>query len=231
MVRLGYSWYTYQKLRQTQQKGVFLADNDIYEIVDIGYNNDQLNINVYHYFADNPVAGNVNAETLAGLFVEDVLPKVAAIQNTSLLHTQVQVKNLFDPTDAFTDLIAVPGTVTNSDEAPIMLAIGVTLSHNNAAVRKGRKAYGGLDEAEMANGSVVGSGLITSLGNLMTQLVDPLTDTLVDTYFPIVLSSLLAGGGYGVPANLSQAVYGVLDAATYNPLITTQNSRKTGRGD
>lgn len=208
-----------------------MANGDIYMLTDVAYNNDQQNLNVYFYRRDSLVAVSDNeAENLAEQWIADVLPRVLAIQNTSVLHTAVQVKNLFDPTDAWVELISAAGTVTNADESPVMLALDVGLEHNNAAIRQGRKAYGGLDESAMSNGVVVGSGFIANLALLMAELVTGVPIGVIDTFFPVIVARILDGLTYRLPVDQGEATYGSIQTATYNPVISTQNSRKIGRG-
>lgn len=208
-----------------------MANGDIYQVIDKGYNNDQVNLNVYFFRRDSIVADvGLDAQTLAENFIAEFLPLVCDIQNTSFLHTEVQVKNLFDPTDAFVALIAEPGTYTWVDEVPTFLSIDVALEHDNAAVRQGRKAYGGFEESHLSSGVIAGAGFIANLALLMAGLEDPILYGLVDTFFPVVVQRILDGSTYRLPANAGEAVYGGINAATYNPLASTQNSRKAGVG-
>ena len=53
---------------------------------------------------------------------------------------------------------------------------------------------------------------------------------VVNTFFPVVVKRILDGLIYRLPENQGEAEYGSITDATYNPLVSSQNSRKTGRG-
>ncbi len=208
-----------------------MPNGDIYQVTDVAYNNDQQFLNVYFYRRDSVVADvGDDASTLADSFEAAILDAVKACQNASVLHTEIRVQNLFDSTDAHTKLISTLGELTSVDEAPIFLAVDVGLEHDNAAIRQGRKAIGGLDENQMSNGVVASAGFIASLASLMAALIDPLLYGVVDTFFPVIVGRILEGGVYRLPETALEATYGGVESATYNPLISTQNSRKQGVG-
>lgn len=207
-----------------------MASGDVYQVIDVGWNNDQQNLNVYFYRWDSLASMTDPAENLADHIHADLIPKVCAVQNTSFLHTEIRVKNIFNASDAFTKVISEAGTVTNADEAPIFLAINTTLAHDNPAVRQGRKAYGGLDEQQMANGIINASGTVTALNTLMTQLAAVFQEGIINTWFPIVVKRLLVGSDYVLPSSVGELVFGQIVDAAWDALVSSQNTRKTGRG-
>ena len=48
---------------------------------------------------------------------------------------------------------------------------------------------------------------------------------------PVIVQRILDGGHYRLPANSGEAVYGNITDALYNVDVTSQTSRKYGRGD
>jgi hypothetical protein len=65
---------------------------------------------------------------------------------------------------------------------------------------------------------------------LGTLLVSVLNYGIIPTFLPIIVKRILDGTQYRLPANAGELVYGTVTDAVYNPLITTQTSRKIGVG-
>lgn len=206
-------------------------NGSIFEVVDVQDNNGQEMLNVYFYRRDSLVAeGTPEAQLLAEEFSTNVVPPVTNIQNETITHTAVRVRNLFDPTDAYEYLISVPGVYNHVDEMSTYQAINFTLAHDNPAIKKGRKAFGGFEESHAADGIVAGAGFIDNLLDVAIAILDPLPSGIIDTFFPVIVGRILDAGNYRLPEDVGEAIFGGLTSATFNPLVTTQNSRKMGVG-
>jgi hypothetical protein len=207
-----------------------MANLDIYELIDVQNNNGQECLNVYFYRRDSIVGTGTDADALLTNWATNVLPLVQAVQNTSVLHTALRVRNLFDEEDVSTLGIAEAGTVTNADEAPIFNAVNVKLDTNNGAVRPGSKRYTGLDESWISNGVLAGTPAITNYTNLVDELITPMLEGALASWFPVVVKRILEGSAYRLPTTPEEAIFGGIISAVYNTLITSQTSRKIGVG-
>jgi hypothetical protein len=206
------------------------AQNDIYEVVDVQQNNGEVAINVYFYRVGSSHL-TTDASVVAQAYVDNVLPDVADIQNTSVNHTDVNVRNLFDASDTFALPVDVDGTQTNSDEFPIFTAISYRLGTDNGAIRSGAKRYAGLDEEQVANGTITGSSLLAAMDILAATLIDTLVSPGVYSLVPVVVGRILSSPGvYRLPENQGESVFGNIVEAIYDTLVTSQVSRKIGSG-
>lgn len=207
-----------------------MANLDIYQVIDRQDNNGQECLNVYFFRRDSVVGTGTDAQALWVAFYDNVLPAIQPVQNTSVIHNNLTVRNLFDDEDAWDEDISVAGTVTNADEMPIFNAINVTLSHDNPSIRPGSKRYTGLDELWNVNGVLSGATPIAAYTTLTDQLASPLPEGVIDTWFPVVVQRILEAGVYRLPTTIEEAVFGGIIAAVFNTLISSQNSRKIGTG-
>lgn len=209
-----------------------MANGDIYQVIDTSTFQGQKMINVYFYRWDSVVVTG-DADTLADEFIANVLPKVCAIQIAQVVHTQIDVNNLFNPSDRTTRAISEPGTgaIGSVDFLPIFNAVNFSLVQDNGAIRNGSKRYGGLVESWQTSGVITDSNVLTWLQDLADQLKDALLNGVVDTFFPVVVGRILDGTSYRLPANAGEAVFGGITDAVFDALISSQVSRKIGTGE
>lgn len=207
------------------------ANFDVYQVNDIQDFFGQTCMNIYFYQRNAPTGTDLNAEGLAGTFIAEVIPAITLIQADALTHVNVQVKNLFDPSDTWEQAISVPGDGTSTDLFAAFNAVGFTLNHNNGALRPGAKRYAGLVEEAATDGVIDDAGIITSLNALADALVLRLDQGLEPTaWWPVIVQRLLVGGEYVLPTSLEDAVLGFLTDAIFKALVTSQVSRKIGVG-
>lgn len=111
------------------------------------------------------------------------------------------------------------------DLAPVFLATGVRLTVDTRVTKPGQKRFGGLMEADIANG-VIASPVITAIDALMSvAAVGTLTlgsPALGMDLLPVVVRK---DPNTGLPT-ASQEITGYL----VNIQVTSQNTRKIGRG-
>lgn len=207
------------------------ANGDIYQIVDVQTLAGQTCIDVYFYKRTAPVlAGNL-AQEVADTFDTSVMPDILAIQSSLVLHTELRVTNLFDDSDKFVKIISEAGTQTvGQDDSPFD-AIAFKLEQNNGAIRNGAKRYPGVLSDYAEEGVITDTGFITLLVTLGASLILGLDIGVVaNAIVPVIVKRILDGGGYRLPTNSGEAQSGQLTDALFNPNLTSQVSRKYGRG-
>jgi hypothetical protein len=208
-----------------------MAFHDCFELIDEQTYQGQKCLNVYFYQNNNVGAGGLTASDLVDDWIAGVLPKVKAMQETTLVHTRIRCRNLFDISDHHIRDISVAGTYSITDPYPIYVSIGFKETSDNGAVKNGSKRIAGIDETVAANGVVTLAGMLTNMTNFATQLAATIQHTAVNTWLPIIIKRLLVGGEYELPDNLGDAVIGAVVSAVGQTLLTTQNSRKIGVGE
>lgn len=189
--------------------------------------------NMYYYrqFAVDPVAGVLAAQAAADAWQTQILTPILPITNPSVRYKQIQVKNLFNPSQSYTKLIDVPGTTAaaSNEFFSSALSLGLRLGHNNPAIRVGGRRMGGQVEGMAGNNGLWSlGGLLTALtnamkGDLVTGILPWLAPIVVQRVFDAITQK------YNLPANQGEFVYGVINAITNNVLATTQTSRKNWR--
>ena len=215
---------------QTFAERVVMALFDVYQIVDKSVLLGQECTNIYYYQQDSAVDAP-NAEDVAAAYIGQVLPLVKTIQEADLLHTEILVTNLFNPSDTFTQAVSVPGTATFGTELlPIFSATGFRLVGDNGAVRNGAKRYAGMDEGVQDDGVITNGTFITQLDAIADQLFATLNHGIIPTYVPVIVKRLLSGTDYVLPDNLGDAVLSHVVEAAFDTLVTSQVSRKVGSG-
>lgn len=213
---------------------------DVYEVVDVGelYGQEQLNVYFYEQRAALvPIGGNT-AQFLASAWADQILPVVRSCQGDDFLHTEVRVRNLFNASDAGSVVTAVRGNGGNgtSETMPGFNAAGLQLKTDNPAVRPGAKRIGGLSENAAADG-VFSGPVLTALNNLADALPVPITGGVIiadDVFFPVVVKRVRSGeaGGYTyrLPESQGATVLGTIVEVLINLVVTSQVSRKIGKG-
>jgi len=118
------------------------------------------------------------------------------------------------------------GTRSNQSTtfSPSFLAAGAKLNVATRATRSGQKRFYGLVEADVTDG-ILQSAVVTAIGALLSVMTSTLT-----------LGAPALGGGLRCVVARKDAVSGLVTATqnvtgfSVNPQVTTQNTRKIGRG-
>ena len=196
-----------------------MALGDIYELVDRQTFLGQEIINRYHY---RNVVENGTAEGLAIGWIQDVLLNITPIQSSDLQHTVVDVINLDDETDFFSQVSGISGGDTASGEnlAPF-IASRLRILRSSRAIRNGSKRYAGLREG-MVNGTVVTTSYHTGLQTLADALQLQVTSPLGGNWELVLYGDVTPNR----PAPIVVAVADVEPSFA----VTTQNTRKTWIG-
>lgn len=205
---------------------------DVFEIVDQQEMIGQQALNVYFYRVRTVSVTDNDASSVATAFIEQMLPVIVAAQTTDVVHTAVKVRNLFDETDAHTELLSEAGTY-GDDSQSTFNAFPFQLVGNNAAVRPGAKRIAGVDGANVTDGVVDGLTLISALEDVAVQLAAEMAWGLLSAEFlePVIVGRILDGGEYRLPTTALEAIISVITDALWNPRVTSQTSRKVGVGE
>lgn len=185
--------------------------------------------NVYFYKLNAISAGN-SAEQLGTAFIDQVLPEILLMQTNNVVHTGIAVKNLFDESEAYEELISEAGA-SAADTLPTFNAIGFRLIGDNAAVHDGSKRYAGMNETNATDGVITGTEFLDQLAIVAGILAGGLLVGVDPAFFlPVVVQRILSGGSYRLPENSGEAVISNIIDALFNVQLTSQTSRKIGKG-
>lgn len=208
-----------------------MAWQDVYELIDRQTLAGQQVLNVYYYFNNDTLAGAADAQDLIDSYVGQILPSLRPIQTNDLLHVEIEARNLFNPTDRAVNAISLAGTSSETDYQNAFSAVGVSLVQDNGAIRNGSKRFAGIPDARVTDGIITEGIYIGLLTTLMEALSGTLEFGVISTWLPIVVKRILeAPGVYRLPENAGETVYGSITDAEWNPVVTSQTSRKIGRG-
>lgn len=208
-----------------------MALNDVYQLVDVqGYDGQQI-LNVYFYQQRAAIlAGNI-PQQLADTFEATVLPDILSNQTSDITHTELRVTNLFNPAENTTSLISEPGANGSGDTGAPFVAAGFRLRQDNGALRNGAKRIAGLPDSYDTDGIISSPTAIAGLLAVGAAMVLGLDAGIVSNAFlPVIVGRILDGGNYRLPENLGEAVIGTVLEALMNVNMTSQTSRKIGRG-
>jgi len=209
-----------------------MAVNDVYQVVDSQELGGQRCLNVYFYQMHTPPTGYTGAAAVVDGWVTNMLPLIIPVQVEGLNHISVKATNLFDPSDAHEELISVPGTQAH-DQNTNFDAYGFRMTGDNATVRSGSKRYAGVSDDGVDQGIVTDGTLLGLLNDLATGLVGDVPFGLLDAgaLAPVIVKRILVGGEYTLPTSLEEAVLSFVIDALFDTFITSQVSRKVGRGE
>lgn len=207
-----------------------MASGDLWELIDKSSLAGQDVINVY-FFSQSALGGAAVAQDLIDSYVGQLLSVVKTIQSGHLLHTEISVRNLFDPSDRAVNAVSVVGTSPNIEYHSNFDAVGVSLVQDNGAIKNGAKRFAGLPEAYSADGVIDNATYIALLNTLMAALTGTLDWGIIATWIPAIVKRVLVSPGvYRLPENSGEAVWGTITDAVWNPEVTSQVSRKIGVG-
>lgn len=207
------------------------AIGTVYQVVDNQELLGQHVLNVYFYKVTLSVLG-ANAHDVTAAFIDQMLPTIHPCQSSQLVHTSVKAQNLFDVSDVHEELISVAGsdgdTVDNTFDA-----CAVRMTGDNGAVRSGAKRIAALRDDAIADGVIVDTTLLDHLNDLMAEIATTLLWGTLDggTLVPVIVQRILDAGAYRLPTNAGEAVLSTIVDALFSPLISSQVSRKIGRGE
>ena len=212
---------------------------DVFEVKMKSYDADLKDIeNVFYYYYQSVIGlGNSSAsQALANVFDQIVVAAQVPMTPPSIKYNMVQVRNLFDPSDAFDLPINRAGTrgpgSGTSQLLPAHDAVKVVLTTENGLVKKGRKMLAGLMENDQTNG-LIDSVPYASWAVRIAVFGLDVVDSIVlgqKSFAPVVVKRVREGTPgnytYRLPASRSELIYGHLQNIVMSAVVTTQNSRK-----
>lgn len=171
--------------------------------------------------------GNVTLEEVLDEFIATVVEPVRAVQSNSVVYTEVSIADAMDPAVYFEMPYTSVGAESGAAGMPSYVAYGFKLVRTDRTTRNGYKRFAGVTENQ-----VTGNNIVTPGAAAFTDIEDGLAADLAVT------------GGGGGTATLAPAIVrmspldpyqvsevNLVSAAEMAVYVTTQNSRKVGRGD
>lgn len=217
-----------------------MAVSDVYNLIVRGTLFGQEIINSYFYQQRTPVItiGETIAGALVDQWVSQIMGPVTAVQSADYIVVDVKCDNLFDVADSADGTLSYPGTWGgggNTDSA--FTALGFDLDVVGRAVRRGHKRLAGITEDVSTDGVVTNGTYITAANAAASAMLRPVTNGAfipIDTWYPIVVKRVRSGTRpdfhYRLPLTLLETVLQDITNVTARLILTSQVSRKIGRG-
>lgn len=189
------------------------ATGNIYRLIMHTVLQGQECLNMFGYISQT---GLPHASNLAIAFDTLVTPDWRAIVCDALTFTEVEVFNIDDPSDFYSQGLSAGGSVSGA-YLPRFNAWAFELNRPTTLIRNGAKRLAGVPVASQLDGEAV-AGVLTALNLVATDMATTLSGSGGETYAPAILhhQPLL------VPP---YAAYHFISASYKR--ISTQNSRKT----
>lgn len=189
-------------------------------------------LNVYWYQIATDLGGATAAE-IAEQWWGSLGEEIRAVQHTSLNHIDVTVESIDGSRDFGTFTIpggGENGAIGTGDCMPPFTTWSFTLIPENRLVRPGGKRIAGVPELEVASGGVVGSSITPTLIELAEEMARQLNYlSTLDALIPVVVGFPHPASPTGRPARLDRVEIRVASVQV-SPYVSTQNTRKYGRG-
>lgn len=201
------------------------TDGDIIEIVDRQTTNPDLALNVYHYRIDCGIL-TVPPLTIATFWWGNCNAVIRGLQMNDLLHIRVSCKNLENPADYAEYIVPTAqqaGLNTAGETQSRQAAIGVTFRGSTVVTRPGSKRVCGVPEAASGDWGALVPAFITAATDYGSHMASSLNSLSP----PFVLVPVILGlPNSERPTRVENPVSGFV----VNPYVTSQNTRKIGRG-
>lgn len=202
-----------------------VGNDPVFEVVHVQQMHGQAVYNVYGYaITSGEIANNV-PDLLAGWILNN-LPEIKAVQHEDVLHIRLEARRLNDLTEfGVTDLTPQTGDITASEPLPIFNAGYIRLLRSTKETRSGAKRIVGLVESHVTDDSINATGQ-TAWDGLATELGSPFSSGGI-SFAPVILGGKTLDG---VPVPEGSWIYNFVTEGQLVPEVTTQSSRKIGRG-
>lgn len=198
-----------------------MAIGDVYEITLEGTYLLQRTINVFHYVRDG-ISGAPDPDLFADAFVAMFNGPVSDAIASGTGWDTLRIKDVNPSGFEFVRLgLGLSGGFSAGDLMPPFVALSFLYQRNNRTTFHGHKRFAGVGEAGQNNGLPT-SSLNTLAATAAAALLSTLTASGLD-YLPCIYSKVLNG----VPR--STPVVNLVKDVIFKG-ITTQNTRKFGRG-
>lgn len=150
---------------------------DVYQLTDIQLFNSSVECRNVYYFRQ--LGGSSGAAVLAGSFSGTLLPKIIVVQTGAITHERLDVINLDNPGDYYTqDLTSGNVGAVSGQTLPPFVSFQIRLNRDSRSVRHGWKRYAGVAESCQAEGNVTDPAMTTALNDLATYQTALLGDAV-----------------------------------------------------
>lgn len=215
---------------------------DMYVLILKGMLGGQQHVNVFQYEKQEVAIDPGDAiEPLIDSFIDVFFGGLTGDLDSDLFtlgcsYTEIEAYNLADPTAFGTRSIAFSGLQSTSEGMPKFVAYGFFSNRRSRAIRRGMKRFAGVPEIA-ANAGVIAANFLADLeflaANLGLTMTTPITAEF--TFDPVVIKRVKYTTSEGKTAYRFPETDGELDfflADDWTPYteLTSQNTRKTGRG-
>lgn len=175
------------------------------------------NVFAYELLSGGGSGAPLSAGLAAQFYISVVLP-ILQIVSVEMVFNEIYVENVDDPTDFFTDPISGAGVVTGSCEPPFV-AWAFRLIRSTRLSRNGAKRIPGVPSVAIVDDAPDPSRLAA-----LSDFADAYAGNVVfssNTFAPII---------YRKPSSVHPSGLGFLASGAEFVRLSTQNSRKIGRG-
>lgn len=203
-----------------------VGNGSLFKVIDFQSRGVDTFLNRYWYFIDL-VPGTVPIVGVLNSFEAVLAAWLPPIQPTVVNHTVVSGDEVTSASN-FLERASIigPGTLAG-DELASYQAVGIRLLRTTRDTRSGWKRIAAGVETSIG-GNNWGPAFLASVQSYAVTLYDSLN---VGSYYldPVIVRQTYAAGT-GELNPPSQWIYNVISGAEVKPQVTTQNSRKVGRG-
>lgn len=174
------------------------------------------------FFYEFVGAAGGDAQALGDLFYAWLPPIISTIVSSSYTMTDIEVQNLDTPSDYFVRAFSISGSRSATTQGPFQ-AWGFRINASSLVEKSGAKRIAGVAESDTTNG-VCDSAILSDVNAVGAALGGALP--LVGTkLFRPRIRHLANPDELGPP----EYYYGLVSSGVFTG-VTTQNSRKYGRG-
>lgn len=209
-----------------------------YHVTLIASNQNQQIVNTFDYVTTSLLGASDEAQALNTEFIENVLPPIKAIMHTAWVAERLYTICTYSP-DVFASVIFGPGTqigLRTGEQMPRFVAWGYKCGRLRRDIKDGAKRFSPISEADQLGG-VPTSPMLLALNNCSTAMKAQLTLEYAggtSGAVPAIIKrsrQSKPGGGYSyhLPSGMEPLIYYEASQWVFDE-ITTQNTRKTGRG-
>lgn len=189
-------------------------------------------LNVYYYNIDSTPGST--PDEIAQAWWEKMNASIRAVQTSGVVHNEVLIENL-DGTLDFGRYVPATGsnagTCIETQPLSAFAAYGITLTVSTRLVRPGSKRIVGIPEAYNGDYGVLTGAAVGLLNTLGEDMTEDVSFGLLGAgmMHPVIVGFPHPESPTGRPARLERVDFEVTGYLV-NPYVTTQNTRKRGRG-
>lgn len=218
---------------------------DIFELQLVGAIDGQTTRNTFHFRMEDAVSFDASVDpalfpdlmdSIANLFADDLVTAFNAPLSSAFAWVGYQAFNLFSLEEfakgAFSPVKA--GTGTGTAMAPFV-CYAFAQGTKRRDMRGGAKRFAGVREESVGSAGVIDPTQLTSLNNVATELGETRANTNLGVwtiqYRPVIVKRTGSPLNGGLPTTQTDAVWYYADNWEVKPIVSTQNTRKRGRGE